>query len=344
MSTRAKNLILKRDKETFKYILDNIKFKEPAPILSLRGVGKDVLFEHLSLKIKDYVKDYEIYCLDVTSRDELSKLIETIKNDNKNIILILNFALEEDLSDLVRKISDIRTKRDEEFNYILFINPRHVRRLIDNKDKAVYRNLHILKPLEKEDVYLLLDYFKKKYKIQLEKNQLQNIHKIAGGHTGLIKSLFFALGRDNIRLDADFLINPNISHRLDGILKDLLGDVTRQNLYKYRNLAELLGIVEKGRFTNKFMEEYFNNLLNKDSSIESIMSYAEKKVFTLLKDREGEIVTREEVAEALWGNDKDEKYSDWAIDQTVYRIRKAIELSPYKLITKKGEGFVVEFC
>ena len=45
----------------------------------------------------------------------------------------------------------------------------------------------------------------------------------------------------------------------------------------------------------------------------------------------GRIVTREEAASLLWGKHKEEKYSDWALDKVISRLRK-------KLLTVKGQA------
>ncbi|MDD3648275.1 MAG: winged helix-turn-helix domain-containing protein [Candidatus Dojkabacteria bacterium] len=53
-------------------------------------------------------------------------------------------------------------------------------------------------------------------------------------------------------------------------------------------------------------------------------------------------VTRDEVASILWKKDVITKYSDWAIDKIISRIRKKIEIDPKKpkyLLTLRGVGF-----
>jgi hypothetical protein len=64
---------------------------------------------------------------------------------------------------------------------------------------------------------------------------------------------------------------------------------------------------------------------------------------TLLTYR-GQIVSRDDLAKAVWGFNWEEEYSDWALDQVVSRLRKALEklgLPKEIIITKKGQGWLV---
>lgn len=344
MSDRAKILVLQRDKDALGYIKSNIKLREPTPILALRGVGKDILFEHIVLNIEKLAEGSTHRCLDITSREEFEELLLEIKDSKDKMLLVLNIGLEGDLSDLIRQLSDVRTKRDEEFNYILFLNTRHVRKLLVSKDKAVYRNLYVYKPLNREDSFVLFKEFERRFSLSLDVNQLEEINKLCRGHVGLMKSLYLAVARDGLKLDDDLLNNPHIIHRLETTLLDAIEEISRKSLYENRWILELLGFIKDNKIFSPLFDKYFQQLISKEDSIESKLSYAEKKVFTILKQKQGEIVSRDEVAQVLWGQEWSEKYSDWAIDQTIYRIRKNLELSPYKLITRKGEGFAVEFC
>jgi hypothetical protein len=50
-------------------------------------------------------------------------------------------------------------------------------------------------------------------------------------------------------------------------------------------------------------------------------------------------VTREEIAVNLWGKLSEEKYSDWAIDKSIYRLRKLLVSNEFRLITVKNLGY-----
>lgn len=68
----------------------------------------------------------------------------------------------------------------------------------------------------------------------------------------------------------------------------------------------------------------------------------EFKLLTYFLENEGTVVSRDQVAEVLWGKESIDKYSDWTIDKTVSTIRKklsSISFPSEKLVTLKKRGF-----
>ena len=59
------------------------------------------------------------------------------------------------------------------------------------------------------------------------------------------------------------------------------------------------------------------------------------------KCRNSSLTTRENIAKALCDNEWETKYSDWAIDQTISRIRTKLKNTDFKLKTIKGKGFTL---
>lgn len=85
-----------------------------------------------------------------------------------------------------------------------------------------------------------------------------------------------------------------------------------------------------------------NKLVYKDSlPLTKEPTPSEYKILELLYKNKGKVVSRDELARAIWGNHLIEKYSDWAIDRTISRIRKKIGDSaknPKFILTIKGRG------
>lgn len=81
---------------------------------------------------------------------------------------------------------------------------------------------------------------------------------------------------------------------------------------------------------------------NTEEEFSHVLTMLERKVFDLLLEKHI-IVNRDEVAKVLWGENYEEKYSDWSIDQLMHRLREKLKLTsaPYHIKTKKGEGFVL---
>lgn len=79
--------------------------------------------------------------------------------------------------------------------------------------------------------------------------------------------------------------------------------------------------------------------------IDSMFSPQERSVVQLLVQRMGKIVSRDDVAQAVWGASWREAYSDWAIDQLISRIRKkclALNVPKSTIQSVKGKGFRYE--
>lgn len=83
--------------------------------------------------------------------------------------------------------------------------------------------------------------------------------------------------------------------------------------------------------------------LNGSVAVEDQLSFQEVTVLRRLWEKIGQQVTRSEVAEVLWGKEAEEKYSDWAIDQVISKIRrKTGDVGEKRMIqTTKGVGFVL---
>ena len=100
---------------------------------------------------------------------------------------------------------------------------------------------------------------------------------------------------------------------------------------KTTSSKKTLGLtIEKGNV-------YVNGTISKED-----FSKRELSVLQLLIDQRGVVVSRDKLADAIWGKDATFRYSDWAIDQTISRIRKKLgdnSRSPKFIKTIRGRGF-----
>lgn len=91
-----------------------------------------------------------------------------------------------------------------------------------------------------------------------------------------------------------------------------------------------------------FFDQNANQIFFGLKNCGNIFTLQEFKLLSFLIQHEGKVVSRDEVAECLWGKDYLDKYSDWAIDKTVSVIRKKLVELGYqsgKLATLKKRGF-----
>jgi DNA-binding winged helix-turn-helix (wHTH) protein len=50
-------------------------------------------------------------------------------------------------------------------------------------------------------------------------------------------------------------------------------------------------------------------------------------------------VGRDDIAKAIWRGEWTEKYSDWAIDKLVSKLKKKLIFSNYEILTIKNRGY-----
>jgi DNA-binding winged helix-turn-helix (wHTH) protein len=94
---------------------------------------------------------------------------------------------------------------------------------------------------------------------------------------------------------------------------------------------------KKGLFIDLKSGEIFRDGKRTDKCL----SKTELKIYRYMKQRSKQLITRDEIAKQMWGNAYLEKYSDWAIDKAISRMRKKVEIksdNPQHIVTIKGKG------
>jgi hypothetical protein len=115
-------------------------------------------------------------------------------------------------------------------------------------------------------------------------------------------------------------------------------------------IEEGLGFKLMNPFLDHFLDNYAEDIIKEESwatqkivSPSEYLSGQELIAFTLFKKREEEIISKDALAEVIWGEEWEEKYSDWAIDKLVSNIRKKLKENNYpkSLNSIKGRGIVL---
>ena len=76
-------------------------------------------------------------------------------------------------------------------------------------------------------------------------------------------------------------------------------------------------------------------------SIEEELTNQEYRVMKFLLTDQNRLRSREDIGKVMWGEESYEKYSDWAIDQVMSKIRKKLKTlgTSTKLVTIRGRGY-----
>ncbi len=88
-----------------------------------------------------------------------------------------------------------------------------------------------------------------------------------------------------------------------------------------------------------------DSILIGDKDITPALSKKERAFTLLLLSAKKQIVPRDEIAQSIWGASWEDKYSDWALDRLVYRLRiklNSLGIDPKHLKTVKKKGFIWE--
>ncbi|MBN1618567.1 winged helix-turn-helix transcriptional regulator [Candidatus Dojkabacteria bacterium] len=223
---------------------------------------------------------------------------------------------------------------------------------------------------------------KKAFKITLPSKQIQQIIKISGGYFGLFKTILRIQNETpNKNLSINDLLNNSIIDTRLGIIFSTFTEEEKSYLIslanKEDNITEIKsrylqasGIISENKINGNLFKEYLKKLKiekNQKSQIKStkvdllkidsntgeiyeagkrtgsILSDTELKIIKLMKESKDTICTRDSVAHAIWGESLEEKYSDWAIDKAISRIRKKIGDNRHPnnyILTVKGKGFI----
>lgn len=72
-----------------------------------------------------------------------------------------------------------------------------------------------------------------------------------------------------------------------------------------------------------------------------ILTRQQQRTYDLMAKKSGNVVSRDEIAQAIWGDKWLQKYSDWRIDRLIYLLRKKID-SRLSIKTVRNLGYLLD--
>lgn len=179
-----------------------------------------------------------------------------------------------------------------------------------------------------------------------------------GGHVLLLEEAA-RIVRDNPQISfKEVLAHQSLLRKAEAIFHSLTpydqetmrGLLFEKKATRISEYLEKTHMVVDGKVGLQYFNYMYHNLLSMrnpfksptNSGVHLRLTYLEHKIFDLLSSND-RVIKREEIAKAIWEHEAAEKYSDWAIDQVIHRLREKIEkgFAPYEIQTKKGEGFIL---
>ena len=296
----------------------------------------------------------------------LTQELETVARKKKIVLVVYLGQSEKVDTEFLLFISRLRNKLGWRFSYCLFLNTRFLfqssqTELIDN---IVRQTAIPVLPRYPQDIYVVIENYEKRWRKKLPKTQKDNIVKFSGGNPGLIKALFLQ-ALENPNWNKPDLLDERLFYRLQEIISDLpqsyLPMLTSRPKTREDKLIHALlvryGYVVKHNggyqaFTpllDEFIRTYAQKIPNPkiertDAADQELLELtkSQRTVLSYLKTKPGELVTRDALAQLLWGENWADRYSDWAIDQLLSVLREKLVKLRFKgkIVTKKGEGII----
>lgn len=177
------------------------------------------------------------------------------------------------------------------------------------------------------------------FKAELNKSQLEKIATESGNHYGMFKRLYrdTVLGSSQSELYVDSLLTDFSTNEINTFKKILLKkklSIAEDEVAKAYQKVNFIN--DKQEITIPFIAKRLLGFRIKDKvSLDpnskkltgldlDLLTPTEKKIVEYLMINIGEEVTKSEIAEVVWEEDLAEKYSDWALDQRMSRLKRKL--------------------
>lgn len=271
----------------------------------------------------------------------------SIRKDNWEIVEKLNFLAERGFETHVLLFLETDITHSDYFSKF-------------NKKTTLAQHINITPFYTTSDLETFIKYLCFNWQVKLNQEQEQFIFDNCGGHYLLSKDVVRQIRKQKNLSYQELYELPSLNLRIEAIVNNLSREqkAVINQVFNKEIIGKQLEHTRKFLFTQGWIKEESNTLvvtipLLKRAILSSfpqhqttdLLTYTqlEKKVIDFLKSKEQTLISREELAAVIWETAWEDNYSDWAIDQLMHRIREKLEQTnaPYKIITKKGEGFAL---
>lgn len=303
----------------------------------------------------------------------LESLLENISGQKLEFIdakLIIDF--EELNKELVYVVENIDQSKDLEELFSIIDAQKNIKFIFSISDVNTFKNLELILPItskffnniiitstsdypKKEN---LISMSKEKYGVIESESKLEKIYNLSGGHKGIYTALYKSeiLGIDQIANNYLKKLALTFSESELVVLRKIIKKIeTNDEELKLIGNYIKLSIVENNKLMIPALKQTILDMTPrekieyaKDGQIifNNIHEFSKTEIKSLktLVENESEIVTKEELGYVVWGKEVDEKYSPWAIDQIIFRLRSKLEkLNIYgEIKTIHGKGYVFQ--
>lgn len=366
---RESKLLFDFAKQNIDKIKELIESSYTFTTLSMPGMGVSYLLRYLATRQFAHFIHVDLYSLSNLTKHEFFKLlIHELgeKSSEKTDLEMLNEAklILVELAKKHSKVVIIFNRFDQlkkEFDKTFFANLRalkdsspgkivlvftSIKPLYETSPKAIGgANLNIFSKhlyLKPYSVYDLEELLKITITHKISRLQLSKLIELSGGHSQLL----------HILINSEKKSNPLLDHFVKLQMKELLDYLNYQQKKQVQKIAleknidnvdeYLLGIGMVKKINLSY--ELFTPLLTEyiKSNLPLRLPVKEAKLFRLLRNKSGRVVSKEEIFEATWGENSHDA-TDWALDALIYRLRKnpAFLSHGYAIENHKKVGYIL---
>ncbi len=214
--------------------------------------------------------------------------------------------------------------------------------------KMIRANFISIPPLQQEDLDILQSTYEKEIGATRDA-EINAIGSLSGGNPGLYKSLWQLSIRDSLPITQKSALNDHSTlERLERICSELntqdIATILKTDIHPtILARLKLFGYLDlQNQPFTPLLTQFLKRHVNQ-TNLHLTLTTSQKLLLNLLQEKKGQIVTRDEIAHVLWGDNWTERYSDWAIDTAISSLRRKLKGTKYHQLiqAKKGEGFFI---
>ncbi|OGK19169.1 hypothetical protein A2866_05250 [Candidatus Roizmanbacteria bacterium RIFCSPHIGHO2_01_FULL_39_8] len=283
-------------------------------------------------------------------------------NNARNLILKEKYLILNSLFDFLDQYP--------QFNLIFFFNidithpdiAKHLR-------SRIFGNVYYFPLYDLEDVCGFIEFFSQEWKMSFNQHEVDKIAYLCGGYFWLIKQVIRII-RDNpsikfenlaqglqVRVTLEQLYTSLLDSEKTVLQSLIQGKKIESDLEKHSlEYFKKIGLINRGKITIPLLDEFLreeiphadvelrdNHIYVNSVNVDNHFSQKERRIFKALIDHKNEIVSRDELAKAIWPVNTDDFYSDWAVDRIVSRLREKIKLLGFSkevIKTERNKGYI----
>lgn len=345
-------------------------------ILLSVSIGRDGLISQINKEILAVVNKRKIVNLD--SKDDIENICNKLVDRGYSILVFVygfsNINYEE-LYDELRALEEF-LRSAHNVSIVLFsdrnIMSEKYSNLVD-KCSLFFDHIELYSLYSSDDSWQFIKYNESMWRISLGKELNEKIIHVCGGYLWLISHI-----QRKYRDNPDFVWEDleedrGLLLKLQAILGKLSLDerkildkvnsgamITKEleeNNFSYLAAVGLVKIIDKkvvlgipllsialkNSIDSREIQILDRELYIGGNKVKSSLSIGDLNILHTLMSESGKLVDRKLLARVLWSESAEEKYSDWAIDRRISRLRaklKEIGINSDLIKTVKGRGYV----